>query len=105
MDNVRLGCKGMGNDVLDVSKESIAMLVIVCDEQLSRTDRVNVVGRTDERVVNGSDMLGGGASQNVTEDFNLGTDEFLWRPRFRGWHRRSVVDGVDVDCGWILRVV
>jgi hypothetical protein len=95
----------MGDDVLDVSKESVSMLVVVCDEKLARTDRVNIVGCTDERMMNGSNVLGGSAPQDMTEDFNLGTDQFLWLGGFRERHRRGVIDGVYVDCRWILRVV
>lgn len=105
MHDIRLGCERVRDDILDVSEESIAVPVIVCHEQLARADRVDVVGRADERVVDGSDVLRGRASEDVAEDFDLGADNIFGSLGVRGWYGRSVVDGVDVDCGRVLRVV
>jgi hypothetical protein len=105
MHDIRLGCERVRDDVLDVSEESIAVLVVVGHEQLARADRVNVIGRTHERVVDGSYVLCGRASEDVAEDFNLGADDILGRFGVRDWYGRSVIDCVDVDCGQVLRVV
>lgn len=95
-------------DVFDQAEQTGAVEVVVCHVERGRAIGVDVVGCLDERVVDGADVVRGGRVQDMVEELDLracGGNGAVGGVGF-GCELRvgQVVDGEDVDGGWVLRV-
>lgn len=105
VDEICFGAEAVGNDVFDEAEKTGSVLVVVCDEHLTGRNGIDVIWCAHERVGHCAKVLRCYAAEDVSEDLDPWGDSVCGLFRGGKGYGGSIVDGVDVDCRRVLRVI